>query len=115
MLLPCAVAHYGHGRGAGLIVLRRDGASGENADTECLEIIPRDKFAHIRFRRSSRAATACAHILQARLERSHLAELGCVSAELLVESVRVNGPVVLHAADHATIILVPDAVELFGI
>jgi hypothetical protein len=115
MLLPGAIAHHRHRRGAGPIVRGRNRASRERADAERREVIARNELSCIGLRGSMRPATACAQLRRASLERGHLAELRRVIAELLIERIGVNVPVVLESPDHAAIVATPEAVQLFGV
>ena len=52
--LPGVVIHYRRGRGAGLVVTRRQGASGDGADAKHGEVIAGDKLSAVGFSRSWR-------------------------------------------------------------
>src|SRR6516165_859236 len=61
------------------------------------------------------ADTTKAYRRQSRLEGRHLAELGRVITELLIQGIGVYRPLVLHPSDHAAIIFVPEAIKLLGV
>ena len=112
MLLPGAVAHHRNRRGVGLVIVGRDGPACEGAKAEHREVVAGYELAHVRFGGARSPGAAHVEVLQAPLKGGHLAELGIVIAELLVERIRVDGPVVLKSAEHAAIVAVAQSVKL---
>ena len=112
MLLPCTVAHHRNRRGVGLVIVGRDGPAREGAEAEHREVVAGDELSDVRFGGARSPGAAHVQVLQAPLKGGHLAELGIVIAELLVQRIRVDSPVVLKSAEHAAIAVVAQSVKL---
>jgi hypothetical protein len=115
VLLPCAIAHHRHRRGAGPVVRGRNRAPREHSDAERREVVARNKFACKWFRRTGRSAPPRAQLRIAALERGHLGELRRVIAELAVKVIGENYPVALQPPNYAAIVAVPQPVKRMGV
>src|ERR1017187_10232346 len=100
MLLPGSIAHHRHRCGAGPVVRGRNRAPGKCADTERREVAAGNGLSFKWIPGLVRPAATHARVRPATLESGQLAELRCVIAELLVERIGINVPVVLQSPEH---------------